>query len=124
MKKLLLASSLFLTAAVSAFAADSTHSSADVMVTLSSNAFARIGMSREHLVAQLGEPSEELSATVWVYWDFRAVGRPAGDRSDALVVVLNNDQISLLRLTERSLVEAARLKLRANAARTSVVAGK
>src|SRR5215207_11719999 len=113
MKKLLLASSLFLTAAVSAFAADSTLSSADIMVTLSSNTFASIGMSQEHLVAQLGEPSEKLSATVWVYWNFRAVGRPAGDRSDALVVVLSNDRISLLRLTERSLVEAALVKLRA-----------
>ena len=124
MKKLLLASLLFLTAAVSAFAADSTVASADIMVTLSSTVFAKTGMSREHLVYQLGEPSEKLSATVWAYWDFRAMGRPADDRSDALVVVLKNDRISLLWLTERSHVEALLLRLRANAAKASVVAGK
>lgn len=74
MKSLLFASSLLLSAvsAASSFAQESLAPSFEALVLLSSHGYARVGMSREDLVDQLGEPSERRSATAWVYADFRA----------------------------------------------------
>lgn len=81
-------------------------------------------MTRDELVEQLGQPSEKLSASIWLYFDLRAKGRPTGDQSDTLVVVFTHDRISLLRLTERSLIAPAIAKVRSNGSNGMAVARK
>ena len=124
MKKRLLVSALVLSAvsAASSFAQDAQYSSLDSLVPLSWQANARVGMTRTELVDQLGEPSQKISAVLWVYSDFRARYRPIDDRADALVVIFVGERVSLLRLTERSLIEAALVKARVNANKAAAVA--
>jgi hypothetical protein len=83
--------------------------------------YAKTGMSRDQLVEQFGAPSEKLSENLWAYFDFRGLRLPLGARGDTLVVVFTNDNVSLLRFTERALVEAAIAKLRSKA-KSSVIA--
>ena len=126
MKKYLLVSALLLSAisAQSSSAQDAFAASPDPLITLSSNAHARLGMSREQLIDQLGQPSEELSESIWVYSDFRAKGRSVGEHRDTLVVVFTQDRVSLLRLTDAFLVKTAIAKARANAPKLPTVAKK
>ena len=126
MKSLLLASSLLLSAfsAASSFAQDSLPASPENLMLLSSQPNARVGMSREDLIDQLGEPSEKLSASVWVYADFRARNRPDSEQHNALVVVFTKDTVSLLRITDDASIKVAIAKYRANAARAATVARK
>jgi outer membrane protein assembly factor BamE (lipoprotein component of BamABCDE complex) len=126
MKSVLLASSLLLSAvsAASSFAQDSSVLSPEALVLLSSQAHARIGMSREDLVDQLGEPSEKLSASVWVYMDFRAKNRPVSEQANALVVVFEKDSITRLRLTDNAAMKMVIAKVRENAAKETKIARK
>jgi len=126
MKIQILLASLVLAAASTAasFAAHSDHPERDPLLLLPSNAFVTSGMSRDAVLDQLGQPSSKLSPNVWVYADFRAKGRPAGDRADALLVVFSGDRVSLLRVTEQALVNAALAKLQGKSARDAVVARK
>ena len=126
MKKYLLLASLVLSAVFTASspAEDAARASAETLLSFGSNVFARTGMSRDQLVAQLGAPSEKLGEDVWAYWDFRAAGLPPATRGDTLVVVFTQGHVSLLRVTDRASVEAALAKLRANAAKSPVIAKK
>jgi hypothetical protein len=126
MKKYLLASALLFSAfsALSSSARDDFAASLDPLISLSSNANARLGMSREQLLDQLGQPSEKLADSLWVYSDFRAKGRPVAEQCDTLVVVFTGERVSLLRLTDAFLVKAAIAKARANAAKPTTVAKK
>jgi hypothetical protein len=123
MKKYLLLASIALSPVFgpSSFAQDGTRASADTLFSLSSNVYAKTGMSRDQLVEQFGAPSEKLSENLWAYFDFRGLRLPLGARGDTLVVVFTNDNVSLLRFTERALVEAAIAKLRSKA-KSSVIA--
>ena len=123
-KQILLLGSLLFSTAGSAFASDSVSAPTDALVLLSSNVSAAVGMKRDELVAQFGEPTQKLSARVWVYADFRAKGRPARERSDALVVVFTGERVSLLRLTERAQIEAVLAKLGASAVRAPLATQK
>ena len=119
MKQLLLASSLVLSAIStpwSSFAQDSLSSPAEHLVPLAPSVHARVGMTRDELVGLLGQPSQKLSATVWVYSDFRAKNRPKAEQHESLVVVFNGDRVSKLRLTQHSLIVAALARVRADAA--------
>lgn len=118
--KLLLLVSLLLAAARAAFAVDVTSASDSQLVLFGVNAHARAGMTREQLVASLGEPSARLSDQVWAYWDFRPVGQPARVKGDALIVVLAQDRVNVLRLTTRDAVSAALQRLRAAASGATV----
>ena len=126
MKSLLLVTSLVLSAvsAASSFAQESLTVSPEALVLLSSQAHARIGMSREDLVDQLGEPAEKLSASVWVYTDFRAKDRPVSEQANALVVVFEKDRIIRLRLTDNAAMKMVIAKVRANALKDAKVASK
>lgn len=73
-------------------------------------------MTRNELVEQLGQPSQKLSATVWVYSDFRARNRPRAEQNDALVVVFTGNLVSKLRVSHQSLIVAALARVRADAA--------
>ena len=126
MKSLLLVTSLVFSAvsAASSFAQESLTVSPEALVLLSSQAHARIGMSREDLVDQLGEPAEKLSASVWVYTDFRAKDRPVSEQANALVVVFEKDRIIRLRLTDNAAMKMVIAKVRANALKDAKVASK
>jgi outer membrane protein assembly factor BamE (lipoprotein component of BamABCDE complex) len=126
MKSLLLASSLLLSAgsAAPSSAQESLAPSSETLVLLSSHRCARVGMTREDVLDQLGEPSERLSATAWVYADFRARNRPESDKANALVVVFAKDTVRLLRLTDSASIKVALAKLRADAAKAATVARK
>jgi hypothetical protein len=122
MKKLLLVTSLVFSAvsATSLFAQDADDAPRP-LVSFIANAVTKIGMTRAQVLTELGAPSEKLANDLWVYWDFRPISRPAGERNDALLVVFVNDKINRLRLTERSLVEAAIAKVKAAAAAKSPI---
>jgi outer membrane protein assembly factor BamE (lipoprotein component of BamABCDE complex) len=126
MKSLLLVTSLVLSAvsAASSFAQESLTASPEALVLLSSQAHARVGMSREDLVDQLGEPAEKLSASVWVYTDFRAKDRPVSEQANALVVVFEKDKVTRLRLTDNAAMKTVIAKVRANAHKDAKVARK
>ena len=126
MKNLVFISSLLLSVifASSSFARDAVDSASESLVSFGANPCAKTGMSPEEVLSQLGAPSEKLSDNHWAYWNFRIAGAPRGARGDALVVVFTNGRVSLLRFTERSLVEAAIAKARVNAAKSSAIAKK
>jgi hypothetical protein len=126
MKSLLLASSLLLSAvsAASAFAQESFVASPEELTLLSSQAFARVGMSRADLIDQLGEPSEKLSDSVWVYTDFRAKDRPISEQANALVVVLEKNTVTRLRLTDNTAMKMVIAKVRENSAKATKIARK
>ena len=126
MKSLLLATSLLLSAVstASSFAQDSFAAAPESLLLLSSHPNARVGMSREELIDQLGEPSEKFSPSLWVYADFRARNRPESEQANALVVVFEKGVVSRIRLTDNAAVKTAIAKFRANAHKDAKVARK
>jgi hypothetical protein len=125
MKKLLLLTALVFSmlSPVSALAQD-TNDALRSIVLLTGNARVELGMTPEQVTTQLGAPSVKLGDEVWAYWDFRAAGRPRGERYNALLVVFAKGRTSVLRLTERLQVEVAVARLQRNSNKVGVVAGK
>ena len=119
---IILSLALAATPCVPASAADRRSPNEDSRIVLSSNPYIATGMHRDDVAAQLGAPSETFSAEIWIYWDFRAKGRPAEEKADTLIVVFTNDRVSRLRLSERQPVIALLTQLRRRAAERNMIA--
>ena len=71
------------------------------------------GMDRETVRTMLGEPSAQLSADVWVYFDFKVAKAvithpgtgPVGNRN-SLVVGFSHDRVSVIRACDSAPVRA------------------
>jgi hypothetical protein len=85
---------------------------ADSLVSFTSDTRITLGMHRSDVLLRLGRPDEAVSTGMWVYWDFRAKGRPPGELLDTLVVFFAKDRVTFLRLTERKATLAAVQQLR------------
>ena len=110
----ILASALAFIATLSlpAFAADTVTRDSDALISLTSNLVVSAGMSPETVEYQLGQPTEKITADLWVYADFRAANRPAGSRADTLLVVFKDEAVSFVRLTEWAHVQVALARIR------------
>jgi outer membrane protein assembly factor BamE (lipoprotein component of BamABCDE complex) len=84
----------------------------------------RMGMSRDEVVAQLGQPSLDISNHVWAYYPFRANDRPTTERHDTLVIVFEQHKVKVLRLTQRSQLQAVLARPRTPASQPVTVAKK
>ena len=125
MNKLITSFVLAAAFAAPASASDAYHPDADsVIIPLSSNPVATTGQSREGVVYNLGEPTEKLSANLWIYSDFKVAGKKPANRADTLIVVFKDDRVSVLRLTDGAQVRAAITKLRAAKSPSVAVASK
>lgn len=124
MQHLLNIRSLIFAATLCARAVAAHHAMDEARLVIPSNAYLAIGMHRDEVLAQLGAPAEKLSADIWVYWDFRAKSRPAGEKTDTLIVVLSSNRVSRIRITERQPVMALLAHLQRKAAEKSAVAAR
>lgn len=97
---------------------------AEALIAFPSNAYVSLGMRQDDVVGQLGAPAEKLSDEIWVYWDFRAKGRPGGERADTLIVVFTSKRVSRIRVTERQPVMALLSQLRRRTAERSALAAR
>ena len=92
-------------AALSVIAVCVTHaadrSDTEPLVLFQADAGIARGMHRDDVVLRLGRPDTAVSTGIWVYWDFRAKGRPPGEGLDTLVVFFAKDRVTRLRFTER-----------------------
>lgn len=66
-----------------------------------------IGMARDAVLVQMGEPSAQLEPNVWLYAQFHAGNVPGSRLDDALIVVFRLGRVSLLRLAKREALRAA-----------------
>ena len=126
MKSLLLVSSLLLSAVSTAslFAHQSSVAPTDSLMPLPSREHARIGMSREDVLDHLGEPTERLCDSVWVYADFRARNRPESEKFSALIILFAEGKVSLIRLTDRPTAKALIAKWQTNTSKPATIAAK
>ena len=108
-RRLAAALALFLTA-LCATRAD--FADADRLVPIPGDTRVARGMHRDDVVLRLGRPDDTVATSLWVYWNFHARGRLAGDGLDTLVVFFAKDRVSWLRLTEREATIALLHKLR------------
>lgn len=135
MKKLLIASSLLLVAALvdpataqtqpQSLTESSPRLDLDDDGPLTEPRHIGFGMTAEDvMMAMKGKPDEKLAPDLWVYWHFRAL--TAGDRHpfDTLVVYFSEGRVVKYRLVERQPVLALLNDLRKQAKAAKAVAKK
>lgn len=75
----------------------------------------RVGMSDASLREALGAPAATIGTALWLYFPVRATGRPDVADCDALVVLIRDRRVALLKLTRittlRAMIERLRQEL-------------
>lgn len=110
-KSIVLTCLVLVLAPARAHAAEGAVPRAELQERSESGAYISRGMSRAAVTEELGAPAASVGPDVWVYWDFRAKGRPGGERWDTLLVVFEQGRVSRIRLTEQAPVVALLKKL-------------
>jgi len=120
MKKLLLARSFVLSAALFSSPIATTADEADLLVPLLAPRRVANGLSRDELKAAAGAPDLVLDGHVWVYWSFHPSKVPAAQNLDTLLVVFAQDRVSFFKFCASEPVRAAIAQRKARAAKTAV----
>lgn len=82
---------------------DSVIHKQDLLVAFDAIRRVALGMTRDQVVmSMLGEPDDKLGSNLWIYWGFKARGRPSSENYTALIVVFVRERVTLIRLAEAS----------------------
>ena len=107
MKFLRLASSLLAAAsAPAAVLAATTTPVSEPVVALTTPLRIEKGMTREKVTAVFGAPSAVLSASVWVYFNFKSVSVPQAANYDTMVLTFQEDRVVEIRFCDSKPVRA------------------
>jgi hypothetical protein len=104
-KHLLLVVTSALFGATFATSTIAAETSSEDTIRLTDRSYIERGMSRDTVRAMFGVPSAQLSADVWVYYDFKSVNAVATrgssaagiEQQDALIVGFKDGRVSLIR---------------------------
>jgi hypothetical protein len=114
MNKQLLVLSALLLATTFSPSTSANEGSPDGMILLSGKPHINLGMDRDTVRGMLGEPSAQLSADVWVYFDFK-VGKAVvsnlrssgpAENQNTLIVGFKYDRANVIRACDSAPVRA------------------